>query len=155
MGDSTLTIAQAARLEIATTGIGTLTFKTGSSLALDLFHGQTLGNNTSDSTAADVMVINGSLVIENGATLLINNPADMMEWAVNDSWKLFDWSGLGSRTGEFSVLSLPGLSGDLSWDTSKLYTDGIISITNVPEPGRLVLLTAALAAGVTRRRRRL
>lgn len=153
VGDSTLAIAQAARLEIATTGSGTLTFKTGSSLALDLFHGQMLGNNTSDGTAADVMVVNGSLMIENGATLVVNNPTDMMEWAVNDSWKLFDWSGLGSRTGEFSILSLPGLSGDLSWDTSKLYTDGIISITNVPEPGRMVLLMMALAAGVMRRRR--
>lgn len=153
VGDSTLAIAQAARLEIATTGSGTLTFKTGSSLALDLFHGQMLGDNTSDGTAADVMVINGSLVIETGATLVINNPTDMMEWAVNDSWKLFDWSGLGSRTGEFSILSLPGLGGDLSWDTSKLYTDGIISITNVPEPGRMVLLLVALAAGVMRRRR--
>lgn len=155
VGDSTLAIAQAARLEIATTGSGTLTFKTGSSLALDLFHGQMLGNNTSDGTAADVMVVNGSLVIENGATLVINNPTDMMEWAVNDSWKLFDWSGLGSRTGEFSILALPGLSGDLSWDTSKLYSDGIISITNVPEPGRMVLLIVALAVGVMRRRRRL
>ncbi|WP_050027151.1 autotransporter-associated beta strand repeat-containing protein [Verrucomicrobium sp. BvORR034] len=154
VGDSTLAIAQAARLEIATTGSGTLTFKSGSSLALDLIHGQMLGNNAGDSTAADVMVINGSLVIENGATLIINNPMDMMEWAVNDSWKLFDWSGLGSRTGEFSILALPGLSGDLSWDTSKLYTEGVISVTNVPEPGRTVLLMVALAVGVMRRRRR-
>ncbi|WP_265592929.1 autotransporter-associated beta strand repeat-containing protein [Verrucomicrobium sp. BvORR034] len=152
VGDATLAVAQASRLEIATSGSGVLTFKTGSTLALDLFTGVGLGNNDGVATASDVMVVNGSLVIESGATLVLGNPNQMMEWTANDSWKLFDWSGLSSRTGEFSVLSLPALGGGLSWDTSKLYVDGTIAVTAVPEPGRMMLLV--LAAGVVGWRRR-
>lgn len=41
------------------------------------------------------------------------------------SFDILDW---GSRTGTFESLSLPALSGGLSWDTSNLYAAGVLAI---------------------------
>jgi hypothetical protein len=58
----------------------------------------------------------------------------------------------GTTSGTFGTLSLPSLSGGLSWDTSCLYNSGVISV--VPEPGTIgLLLTGALAAMIHWRRR--
>jgi len=64
-----------------------------------------------------------------------------------DEFDLFE----GAMSGEFTAFDLPGLQAGLKWDTSSLYTDGVISVT--PEPATLgMLLLGALA--VLRRRNR-
>jgi hypothetical protein len=42
---------------------------------------------------------------------------------------LFNW---GTKSGTFSAVNLPALAAGLSWDTSQLYTSGVISITTPP-----------------------
>ena len=54
-------------------------------------------------------------------------------------------------SGEFSSLVLPDLLGNLSWDSSLLYSNGTLSV--IPEPATLSLLTVAMLM-VCRRRRR-
>jgi len=46
----------------------------------------------------------------------------------------------GKTTGEFARIILPELSSGLSWNTSNLYSTGVISISGVPEPSALALL---------------
>lgn len=41
---------------------------------------------------------------------------------------VFDILDFTTRSGTFGTVSLPALSGSLEWDTSKLYTDGIIRV---------------------------
>jgi autotransporter-associated beta strand protein len=153
VGDSTLAIGEAASLEITTTGTGTLTFKSGSSLVLDIFQLSGAGDQSADTTAADLLVVNGTLVIEEGVRLQLVNVNDMIDWAANDRWTLFDWAGVTVRTGEFEVLDLPGLGGGLTWDTSQLYIDGTIAVAPIPEPARALLLVVGLGAALLRRRR--
>ena len=74
-------------------------------------------------------------------------------FAEGDSWRLFDWSGLASQEGVFSSTVLPELPAHLVWDLGRLYSDGILSVGVVPEPGRAALLALSLAASLLRRRR--
>lgn len=58
------------------------------------------------------------------------------------SFDLFDWEG--AVDGTFDIQA-PTLAGDLEWDTSRLYTDGTLSV--IPEPATLGIM--ALVAGGT------
>jgi uncharacterized protein YjbI with pentapeptide repeats len=62
------------------------------------------------------------------------------------TFKVFDWTGV-APTGAFAM------SSPYSWDLSKLYTTGEVTLTGVPEPTALVLLTIAAAGWCLRRRR--
>ncbi|MDP6546768.1 MAG: PEP-CTERM sorting domain-containing protein, partial [Phycisphaerae bacterium] len=66
-----------------------------------------------------------------------------------DTFNIFDW---GSRIGTFGEVNLPGLSGDLEWNTDDLYTTGEISVT--PEPATISLLALGGLAVLRKRRRR-
>jgi hypothetical protein len=71
---------------------------------------------------------------------------------LGDSFDILDW---GTLSGTFSTLQLPALGNNLAWDTSQLYTSGVISVTTVPEPGAAALFAMAapvLLAGSMRRR---
>ena|SRR5436190_12031163 len=59
---------------------------------------------------------------------------------------LFDWTGV-HPTGAFAVTS------PYTWDLSKLYTTGEVTLTSVPEPSTLMLMILA-APGCSLRRRR-
>jgi hypothetical protein len=48
--------------------------------------------------------------------------------ALGNSFDLLDW---GSISGTFSTLQLPSPGGTLGWDTSHLYTTGVISVVDV------------------------
>jgi len=63
----------------------------------------------------------------------------------------FDLLNFGSLDGAFDSISLPALASGLSWDTSGLYTSGMIGV--VPEPATLVLLGLGAAGLVARRRK--
>lgn len=65
--------------------------------------------------------------------------------------EVFDFFGFAVRTGTFFDVSLPELSGTLSWETSNLYTEGRVSI--VPEPATcgLLLLSGCMVFGRRRR----
>jgi len=71
------------------------------------------------------------------------------DFASGQVFDILDWDTL---SGTFDTVNLPALSGGLSWDTSRLYTTG--ELTVVPEPSTIALLilgTLSLA-GVARRR---
>jgi hypothetical protein len=79
-----------------------------------------------------------------GGTLELTFASDVnLAGQVGRTLDLFDWIGV-NPTGTFNVQS------DYSWDTTRLYTTGEITLTAIPEPATLVLLAAAccaLAAG--------
>jgi T5SS/PEP-CTERM-associated repeat protein len=47
--------------------------------------------------------------------------------AVGHSFNVLDW---GSRVREFDILTLPALPGAMSWNSTRLYTDGILAISS-------------------------
>jgi hypothetical protein len=49
-----------------------------------------------------------------------------------DSFDILDW---GSRGGTFSLLDLPRLATGFVWNTSQLYSNGVISVANAALPG--------------------
>ncbi|MBT9490119.1 MAG: PEP-CTERM sorting domain-containing protein [Rubrivivax sp.] len=65
---------------------------------------------------------------------------------------LFDW---GSVSGTFAAIDLSAAALDpgLRWDTSRLYLDGSVAVSAVPEPGSMAMLLGGLAVfGGLRRR---
>jgi len=106
-------------------------------------------------TGHDKLVFNDASVWLGGGLALKVVLLDGFAPALGDRFDLFDWNGsLGGASGAFAGLLLPTLSRDLVWDTSRIYLDGEISVTAVPEPGTaaLWLSGAALLAWVARRR---
>ena len=144
-------------LSLSTSGTGGTLLGGTSTLFIDLFSGAALGDNTGNALAADVLHWSGNLDIAAGAVLKLGNPNGISSgsWANGDTFKLFDWSGLISRTGTLSIdasdLNLPG---SFALNTTDLYTLGNISIVVAPEPGRAFFITIALACMQLRRRRR-
>jgi hypothetical protein len=67
---------------------------------------------------------------------------------VGEHFDIFDY--LAGHTGVFSAVNLPGLPGGESWDTSQLYTAGVITV--VPEPTGFALLVVAAASALLSRR---
>ena len=67
------------------------------------------------------------------------------------SYDLFDF---GSSAGTFESLDLPALDAGLAWDTTALYSSGIITVSAVPEPGASALLAGLGVLVLELRRRR-
>ena len=109
---------------------------------------------------------NGGLVFEIGGTesgeydrLVITGTANLSGFVfieplvdftpeMGDSFDILDWGILASGS-SFDDIFFPSLDDELQWNTSRLYTDGIISV--VPEPTSLAVLMLGFA-GVVRRR---
>jgi hypothetical protein len=51
---------------------------------------------------------------------------------LGNSFDILDW---GALTGTFATLQLPALAGGLQWNTSQLYTIGVLSIASVGVSG--------------------
>jgi hypothetical protein len=91
------------------------------------------------------MVLNGQLDID-----LINTFSP----SLGDQFLLFQGISGGSFVGAFGSFNFPALNPGLAWDTSLLYSNGILRVVAaVPEPASLLSLT--LLALVFGRRRRI
>jgi hypothetical protein len=82
-------------------------------------------------------------IIFNGATTLEGGPLNVVWWdgyrgQAGDSFDLFDFNG--GLTGLFGSVSLPALDSGLLWQTEELYTEGVLRVAAVPEPGTWALM---------------
>jgi autotransporter-associated beta strand protein len=145
-------------ISLAVSGTGNITFNAGSSF--EIFSRVAGANPASANDLALISAGNWANVIFGGSSVL--NVIDTTGlsstvWADGDSWKLFDWTGITAGTpptNGFASLNLPTLSGGLMWDTSNLYTTGVIVVA-VPEPSRVLLVLLGLLGLMSRRRRKL
>ncbi|MBV6500122.1 MAG: hypothetical protein CJBNEKGG_02590 [Prosthecobacter sp.] len=155
-----------SQISLSTSGTGAISVN--GTLYFDLFSGHDSGLENAATTAdrltassSQSFTIGAGAVLNIGTTIPIDNT-----WTAGTSWRLFDWSGLTGTeprvSGTFSNLTdtignfanLPDLSSfTLGWDVSQLYTQGLISVVVVPEPGRVLLMMLGLLALFMRRRR--
>jgi hypothetical protein len=113
---------------------GLLSISSAGTLEMEL-GGYGIGNEHDRLTVTDIASLDGTLdiVLIDGFTL-----------AYGDQFDLFIWEGgISEVNQEFSVITTNALSGNLSWDTSELYTTGTLSV--IPEPASAIML--ALAGG--------
>jgi T5SS/PEP-CTERM-associated repeat protein len=96
------------------------------------------------SVSFDKLRITGNATL--GGTLAVALESGYIPTGVR-SFDVLDWTG--SLTGTFSSIELPALGGSLAWDTSQLYTTGVLSVTGPVPPVSLGLfnLVQAGAAG--------
>ena len=140
-------------LELRTSGAGTITF--GGALEFDLFDNIS-GNDPTTENELLKLTSDTSIVLSGTLRAVDSTGVGTSGWAVGDTWKLIDWSGVTNATkftGSFTTLDLPTLSGGLDWTTSTDSNGYYISIVVVPEPSRAVLLVGGLGFALLRRRR--
>ncbi len=125
-----------------TTVNGDYTQQIGGTLTMEL-------GGTNRATGYDVLAVTGALTL--GGTLDVSlyggfNPAN------GDSFDILDWDSI---IGTFDTINLPSLSGELTWNSSNLYTTGTLQV--VPEPSTcamLIIAAAGFAGHIVRRRRK-
>lgn len=103
-------------------------------------------------TEYGVLRVEGDITLDGGLVVALGG--GFMPSAGN-AFDILDWGG--TSTGSFTTLNLPPLSDpDLYWNTSQLYSDGILRVgslsADIPEPCSLVLLLGGLA-GLVRQKR--
>ena len=102
--------------------VGNLAFSSTNTLIMEL-GGTAPGGGHDQIQSSGTLALDGTLLVT-----LINgfNPA------AGNSFNLFDWAGLA---GAFDTLQLPALSGSLVWDTTQLYTTGVLLVAAPGLPG--------------------
>ncbi len=103
----------------------TLNVASGSTLALSLSEDLTAVN-----TADDLVFGGGTGSANLGGTLTIYDPNNIA-FAGGQDYQIL---GFGSETGTFTSITLPTLAANLSWNTSQLYTEGLLSIISSGPP---------------------
>ncbi|TLD72428.1 PEP-CTERM sorting domain-containing protein [Phragmitibacter flavus] len=94
-------------------------------------------------------------VTGNPASLSLGDVFNVMDASIAYNAGAFNTGGDIRGGGLLGDLALPTLTGFLMWDTSRFTTDGLlIVVTNVPEPGRAMLILLGVAALWMRRRRK-
>jgi hypothetical protein len=80
--------------------------------------GTTAGAQYDQMHVAGQLALGGALnvVLYNGFTPAAGNSFDILDW--------------GSLSGTFSSIALPTLGGGLAWNTSQLYTSGVLSVAS-------------------------
>lgn len=164
-GAGTLTVLNGATLGGSGTVAGAAVFQAGSTLSpgssagtlvfgagLDLQAGSIVTLElTSGSSYDRVQVTGGALGVASTTAFQISLQYTPQ---AGDSFDLLDWASLTGDTVLQDNLALPSLGGTgLQWDFSQFDALGILSIQNVPEPSRVLLLMLGLAGGLLRRRR--
>ncbi len=136
----------------------------GGMVQFDIFS-RTSATNTFGSDNNDLLTLSGSGTVDFGSTAIVKvndvfagglgsgTGGNLL--AANDSWKLIDWTSFSGTHGtELATFDLPSLSG-YTWDTTKFYTLGTISlVSGVPEPSRAILMLFGAAGLLLRRRRK-
>lgn len=89
------------------------------------FAGDTPGSGYDQLDVSGLATLNGTLDVN-----LLNGFTP----SADQSFDIFS----GNTAGSFTQVNLPALGNGLSWDTSNLYTTGVVSV--VPEPSTLALL---------------
>ncbi len=121
-----------------------LRFNASSTLLVDLFSGVGAGDNTGNAAAADVLQAQTQVIITN-ATLTVSNLNNLTAWTIGDRWKIANWSS--TVTGVFTNYNLPALPSTLAWDTSALYTSGVIGIMASSNPTAPANITSVTISG--------
>jgi Tol biopolymer transport system component len=97
-----------------TLNVDELELKSGATLEIEI-GGTTPGTQYDQVHVTGELALGGSLDVS-----LVNfNPS------AGQSFNILDW---GSLSGTFAALDLPALTGSLAWNTSQLYTAGILSV---------------------------
>jgi len=124
-----------------TTARGALVITNGAILAVDLFSGAGDGDNTGIPAAADFLNAQTQVIITN-ASLTVSNPDNLTNWTAGDKWKIINYGS--PVTGTFTGFHFPPLPVNLAWDTSLLYTSGVIDIITNPvltQAASIIILT--------------
>ncbi|HJQ81727.1 MAG TPA: hypothetical protein VJ828_17315, partial [Lacipirellulaceae bacterium] len=77
----------------------------------------------------DKLVVSGTLML--GGTLSVSL-LDGFTPAAGATFDILDW---GTLAGTFSTLQLPPLTGSLQWNTTQLYTNGLLAVAGAGLPG--------------------
>ncbi len=120
--------------DIGTLTITAATFASGSKLNVDLA-------GLIGGTSYDVLTSTGTITLLSGSQLNVNL-ANGFSPSFGSTFDILNYTAI---KGTFSSILLPTLSGGLSWDTSSLYSAGVITV--VPEPAPIGVLIVACAAG--------
>ncbi|MEZ0275648.1 MAG: beta strand repeat-containing protein [Roseimicrobium sp.] len=146
----------ASDISLQTSAGGVITL--GGTVQIDLFGNTNNGSGTNPATDNDVLRLTSETsVVLDGILAIIDTTGTSLSWGLGSTWLLIDWatvSAAAHNSGTFDDVLLPTLNSGLAWDTSKLYTDGTISVAAVvPEPGRAVLFITGIATLLMGRRR--
>lgn len=98
------------------TTAGNLAFASTNTLIMEL-------GGTAPGSGYDQIQASGLLTL--GGTLQVDLTSGFTPSA-GQSFNFFDW---GSVSGAFSSLALPTIAGNLMWNASQLYTDGVLRVT--------------------------
>ena len=96
---------------------------------LSLEAGSTAIFNIANSGTSDLLSVGGNLSVADGFVLqvLLDGSVSASSLEAGDSWNLFDFATASGTFDELDFL-LPTLSSSLTWDTSTLLEDGILSV---------------------------
>jgi autotransporter-associated beta strand protein len=123
--------------------VGNVIYTPSTNLVMEL-GGLSRGGQYDAFDITGTMVLNGTLDID-----LIN----AFSPSLGDQFLLFQGISGGSFVGAFSSFSFPALNPGLAWDTSLLYSNGILQVVAaVPEPGSLASLLLLSLVFASRRR---
>lgn len=92
---------------------------------LELFI-QGTGGTTNTVATTSVLAVSGNLSLD-GTLKVTSTGQSFAIPALGNTFDLLDW---GTLIGTFSNINLPSLSANLGWDTSKLYTTGVIRVVS-------------------------
>jgi autotransporter-associated beta strand protein len=95
--------------------VGSAALNSGSTLSIEL-------GGTTAGTQYDRLNVAGSLALAGTLRVTLANNYTP---AIGDAFDILDW---GSRSGTFSALQLPTLSGPLVWNALQLYSTGVLSV---------------------------
>jgi autotransporter-associated beta strand protein len=146
-------------LSISLLGASTLTLN--NTIKFTLFTNAETGT-LNGAGSSDLLDVNApdwnNIIFGTNYILEVATALNTTNWQNGDAWKLFDWSGITSGLAPAAPapanLNLPVLSGGATWDTSQVFTTGVISVVVVPEPSRALLLLLSCLALVGRRHRK-
>jgi len=122
---------------------GNLTLQSTSDLLMEL-------GGLTEGVTYDAIDVGGTLAFEGDLVVTLLNAFTPASGA---TFNLFD---AATFTGSFATVSLPTLTAGLTWDTSGLYSAGILSVTGtaIPEPSTYAALAGLAALGLAAWRRR-